>query len=64
MTDNNRVYIFDTTLRDGERGIDAPSLQVQAAQRGARALRGHHDHIHILGRNNPGAVVVGDAEAV
>ena len=51
-------------LVDGERRIDATALQEQTAHGGAGALRGHHDHVDVLRRDDAGAVVEGDAEAV
>ena len=51
-------------LVHGVGGVDAAALQEETAHRGAGALRGHHDHVDILRRNDAGAVVEGDTEAV
>ena len=53
-----------SVLVNSVRRIHAAALQEEAAQGGAGALRGHHDHIHVRGRDDAGALLVGDAEAM
>ena len=49
---------------DGEARIDARAGKEIAAHRGAGALGGHHDDVHVLGRHHAGLLLVGDGEAV
>jgi len=51
-------------MEDGIARVEAAPVEEIGAQRPARSLGGHEDHIDVLGRDDVGLVAVGDGKAM
>ena len=45
-------------------GVDSAAFHEETAEGGAGALRSNHDYVHVSGRDNAGALLVGDCESM